>query len=72
MGTVWLAVRTDGMIDRPVALKLPRGTWQRAALWERMARERQILAALNHTKIARLYDACLTRRRQSLARPRVC
>jgi serine/threonine-protein kinase len=60
MGTVWLAIRADGMVDRPVALKLPRGTWQRAALSERMARERKILAALNHPNIARLYDAGVT------------
>jgi serine/threonine-protein kinase len=42
---------------RPVALKLPRGAWRRAALAERMAREREILARLNHPNIARLYDA---------------
>ena len=59
MGTVWLAERVDGMINRPVALKLPRGSWT-AALSERMARERVILAALNHPNIARLYDAGVT------------
>src|SRR5262245_7075210 len=36
MGIVWLAERIDGMINRPVALKLPRGTWG-ATLSERMA-----------------------------------
>jgi serine/threonine-protein kinase len=60
MGTVWLAERNDGMIPRPVALKLPRGWWRRAALAERMAREREILATLNHPNIARLYDAGIT------------
>ena len=60
MGTVWLAERTDGMIRRAVALKLPRGAWPRAELIERMARERDILAALNHPHIARLYDAGVT------------
>jgi eukaryotic-like serine/threonine-protein kinase len=59
MGSVWLAERTDGMVNRPVALKLPRGTWHRRGLAERMAREREILAALNHPNIARLYDAGL-------------
>lgn len=57
MGTVWLAERIDGMLDRPAALKLPSGNWQPAVLAERMARERQILATLNHPNIARLYDA---------------
>src|SRR5262245_50828734 len=57
MGTVWLAERDDGLIPRPVALKLPRGCWRRAALAERLAREREILATLNHPNIARLYDA---------------
>jgi len=54
MGTVWLAHRTDGMVQREVALKLPRGAWPRAELVERMARERDILAALTHPNIARL------------------
>jgi eukaryotic-like serine/threonine-protein kinase len=60
MGTVWLAQRPDGLINRPVALKLPHGAWKRAGLAERMAREREILATLNHPNIARLYDAGLT------------
>ena len=60
MGTVWLAERYDGLIPRPVALKLPQGWWRRAALAERMAREREILATLNHPNIARLYDAGIT------------
>jgi serine/threonine protein kinase len=60
MGTVWLAERIDGLIKRPVALKLPHGVWRRAGLDERMARERDILATLNHPNIARLYDAGLT------------
>jgi serine/threonine-protein kinase len=60
MGSVWLAERADGMVNRPLALKLPRGTWQQGALALRMAREREILATLNHPHIARLYDAGLT------------
>jgi eukaryotic-like serine/threonine-protein kinase len=59
MGTVWLAHRTDVMVNRPVALKLPRGAWRGVDLGERMAEEREILAALNHPHIARLYDAGL-------------
>ena len=60
MGVVWLAERTDGLINRPVALKLPHGAWKRAGLAERMAREREILATLTHPNIAHLYDAGLT------------
>ncbi|GIL06117.1 MAG: hypothetical protein BroJett031_26370 [Betaproteobacteria bacterium] len=60
MGAVWLAERTDMLQRRQVALKLPRLLTQRAALAERLAREREILAALNHPNIARLYDAGLT------------
>jgi eukaryotic-like serine/threonine-protein kinase len=57
MGTVWLARRSDGLLDRDVAVKIPHGLWQEAGLAERMAGERQILAALSHRNIARLYDA---------------
>ncbi|HEX6530813.1 MAG TPA: protein kinase, partial [Burkholderiales bacterium] len=60
MGVVWLAHRSDGLIARPVALKLPHGAWRRAGLAERMAREREILASLAHPHIARLYDAGVT------------
>jgi len=60
MATVWLAERHDGLIPRPVALKLPRGYWRRAALGERLTRERDILATLTHPNIARLYDAGIT------------
>jgi len=56
MGTVWLAERADGLLKRRVALKLPRIVWG-DALAERMARERDILASLEHEHIARLYDA---------------
>jgi serine/threonine-protein kinase len=59
MGSVWLAERADGMLSRPVALKLPRGVWSRPDLAERTAREREILGSLAHPKIARLYDAGL-------------
>jgi serine/threonine-protein kinase len=59
MGVVWLAERVDGLITRPVALKLPHGAWKRAGLAERMARERAILATLTHPNVAHLYDAGL-------------
>src|SRR6185295_7326498 len=60
MGSVWLAERCDGLLNRAVALKLPHGAWKRAGLAERMARERDILATLAHPNIARLYDAGIT------------
>ena len=56
MGTVWLAERIDGRLTRQVALKLPRLAWG-SGLAERLARERDILAQLEHAHIARLYDA---------------
>ena len=59
MGVVWLAERVDGLITRPVALKLPHGAWRRAGLAERMARERAILSTLTHPNVAHLYDAGL-------------
>ena len=60
MASVWLAERTDMLQGRRVALKLPHGAWRRAGLAERMAREREILATLNHPHIASLYDAGVT------------
>jgi eukaryotic-like serine/threonine-protein kinase len=60
MGAVWMARRSDGTVNRPIALKLPRGAWVRTDLTQRMAREREILAAFTHPNIARLYDAGLT------------
>jgi tetratricopeptide (TPR) repeat protein len=56
MGSVWLAERADGAFKRNVALKLPHVTWI-GGLAERMSRERDILATLEHPNIARLYDA---------------
>src|SRR5919108_3858936 len=60
MSSVWLAERVDGLINRPVALKLPQGLWRRGELAERFARERQMLATLTHPHIARLYDTGVT------------
>jgi eukaryotic-like serine/threonine-protein kinase len=57
MGSVWLAERADGLIQRPVALKLPHRHTPSAGLAERLARERAILATLDHRNIARLLDA---------------
>jgi serine/threonine-protein kinase len=57
MADVWLAERDDGAFARRVALKLPRVTRLRRDLAQRFARERDILARLEHPNIARLYDA---------------
>jgi len=59
MGVVWLAQRSDGQLDRDVALKLPHVHLLAGAVRERFARERNILARLNHPHIATLYDAGL-------------
>ena len=57
MGTVWLADRSDGLMQqRSVALKLPHGPF-RPDLAARLTQEREILATLDHPHIARLYDA---------------
>ncbi len=56
MGVVWRAERADGRFKRTVALKLPRLGWH-ADTARRMARERDILATLEHPLIARMYEA---------------
>ena len=60
MADVWLAERADGAFTREVALKLPMVSRLRRDLAQRFARERDILARLEHPHIARLYDAGVT------------
>jgi eukaryotic-like serine/threonine-protein kinase len=60
MADVWLAERADGAFARDLALKLPRINRLRRDLAIRFARERDILARLEHPHIARLYDAGVT------------
>ena len=57
MAEVWLARRADGAFKREIALKLPMLARAQAGLGARFARERDILASLEHPHIARLYDA---------------
>jgi serine/threonine protein kinase len=57
MGTVWLAERVDGLFTRRVALKLVHPALMGRSMSERVAREREILASLNHPNIAQLFDA---------------
>ena len=60
MSVVWLAERVDGKVNRRVALKFPYAGPRRRQLAERLLRERDILASLQHPNIARLYDADVT------------
>jgi serine/threonine-protein kinase len=60
MAQVWLAQRADGLMNREVALKFPAFRRSRPDLTERFAREREILAGLEHPSIARLYDTGVT------------
>ncbi len=57
MGSVWLAERVDGLFARQVALKLIHTALTGRMMTERLTREREILAALDHPNIARLVDA---------------
>ncbi len=60
MSEVWRAKRSDGAYEREVALKLPyahASVVSREHFIARMARERDLLAKLEHPNIARFYDA---------------
>jgi serine/threonine-protein kinase len=56
MGEVFRATRADGLVTRPVALKLVRGAGSESVL-ARFDAERRVLARLQHPGIARLLDA---------------
>lgn len=58
--TVFLAERADGTFDRRVAVKLLHPGLDASRLARQFAQEQQVLAALNHPHIARLYDGGVT------------
>jgi len=60
MGRVFLAERADGQFDQQVALKLLGVAFPSPEATERFLAERQILAALSHPHIARLFDGGVT------------
>ena len=57
MGEVFLAVREVGAARQAVALKLLRPGLEDAAILRRFAAEQEILAQLDHPRIARMLDA---------------
>ncbi|HET6362752.1 MAG TPA: tetratricopeptide repeat protein [Gemmatimonadota bacterium] len=60
MGTVFLAERADGAYQRRVAIKLVRGGLYDSDLDRRFREERRILATLEHSHIAQLFDGGVT------------
>jgi serine/threonine-protein kinase len=60
MGRVYRAERADGAFERSVAIKLMRQTRLPALVAAQFARERQILARLQHRNIAQLLDGGVT------------
>ncbi len=59
MGRVFLAERSDGHYQQQAAIKLLLG-WSGVPALERLTRERQLLARLNHPHIAKLLDGGTT------------
>jgi serine/threonine-protein kinase len=57
MGEVFLATRAVGAAEQTVALKLLRPGLEEERLLQRFAAEQQMLAGLDHPRIARLLDA---------------
>jgi serine/threonine protein kinase/Tfp pilus assembly protein PilF len=60
MGAVYEAVRADNMFRKRVAIKLVKRGMDTDFILRRFRNERQILAALDHTNIARLLDGGTT------------
>ncbi len=60
MGSVYVATREDGQIEQRVAVKAISSALASPLLIERLRRERQILAGLNHPCIATFLDGGVT------------
>jgi len=60
MGEVYRATRADGQFEKQVAIKVVRGGFDTKSVLERFRHERQILASLDHSNIARLLDGGTT------------
>jgi eukaryotic-like serine/threonine-protein kinase len=60
MGRVFRGIRDDGLFEQEVAIKLTRRTRMSHIVAEQFARERQILARLQHRNIAQLFDGGVT------------
>jgi serine/threonine-protein kinase len=60
MGSVYRAERADGAFERTVAIKLMRRTRVPELVEAQFARERRILAGLQHRNIAQLFDGGVT------------
>lgn len=60
MGVVYLGERADGQFEQRVAIKVVKRGMDSEEIVRRFHSERQTLAALNHTAIARLIDGGMT------------
>ncbi len=60
MGVVYLGKRVDNVFSTPVAIKVLRPETKDAGLHRRFDQEREIVARLDHTNIARLLDGGTT------------
>ena len=60
MSTVYLAERADGKFERQVAIKSLQGIMPGRERYQRIIKEQQILARLQHKNIAQLLDAGIT------------
>ena len=71
MSVVWLAEGVETAVQRQVALKIPFIASDARTLAERFNRERDFLALLTHSNIARLYDARSRGLGPALSRPQI-